>query len=301
LAKYSFRVEQRGELSGLRRLRAFTMPDVHAFCADMEQTKQEMKTRLMLCKDVLSGAGLKIPEDLEMAMRVVKDLYNKDKDFFLEMLKIWGKPVLLEMWDEKIFYFIFKYDLNFVDALDKASALSTDQLDVENAERYDIKYDNENGTKSNPIILHCSPSGAIERFFMALLEKAGFDEAAGKKPSLPLWLSPVQARIIPVSNSNIDHCLKMSMENVRFDIDDSNETLGKKIAKAGIDWVPYLIVVGEKEIKSGKVAVTVRETGEKMEMTLKELEKEIHEKTKEKPFAPLPVPKLLSKQPTFFG
>jgi threonyl-tRNA synthetase len=301
LTKYSFRVEQRGELSGLRRQRAFTMPDVHSFCADVTQAKQELKARFKLSQEVLSGSGLKIPDDVEMAMRAVKDFYDDNKDFLLDMLKMWGKPVLLELWDQRIFYFIFKYELNFVDALDKASALSTDQLDIENAERYKITYDDKNGRKKYPLILHCSPSGGIERVMMTLLEKASFDEKAGKNPVLPLWLAPVQVRLIPVSQSQLDYCKKLKFNDVRFDIDDSNETLSKKIAKAGMEWIPYVAVVGDKELKSGKLAVTLREAGKNQQMSVKELEKMIHEKTKGLPYEPLPVPKFLSQRPTFYG
>ena len=83
--------------------------------------------------------------------------------FIVKISEMWNKPIFIEMWNEKFFYFVFKWEFNFIDNLGKSSALSTDQIDVENAERYGITYVNETGTKSYPIILHNSPSGAIER------------------------------------------------------------------------------------------------------------------------------------------
>lgn len=301
MTKYSFRVEQRGELTGLRRLRAFTMPDTHAFCADFEQAKKEMLVRFDLCKEIQTGIGLTIPDDLELAIRITRDFYEKNKDFYTQLVKRWGKPALIELWDERFFYFVTKYELNFVDALDKASALSTDQIDIENAERYDITYDDKDGKKKNPFILHCSPSGAIERVMYALLEKAYYDQQKGKKPTLPLWLAPTQVRLIPVSDNHLEFCEKIKMENVRLDLDDDDKTLGKKIRNAELEWIPYIAVVGDNEVKSGKLMVTNRADGSKKEMTPAELEKEVHEKTKSMPFDPLPLPKLLSKRPIFRG
>jgi threonyl-tRNA synthetase len=106
-----------------------------------------------------------------MALRTTKDFYKDNKEFILELVKKIGKPILLEMWNDRIFYFILKFEFNFVDISNKASALSTDQIDIENGKRYDIKFIDKDGTEKHPLILHCSPSGAIERVIYALLEK----------------------------------------------------------------------------------------------------------------------------------
>ncbi len=152
LTRYSFRVEQHGELTGLRRLRAFTMPDCHALVADEEQAKSEMLRRFQLAKEVQEGAGFKIPEDLELAVRVTKDFWERNQGFVASLVQKWGKPALLELWDKQFFYFCLKYEWNFVDALDKATALNTDQIDVENAQRYGITYVDESGSKKFPLI-----------------------------------------------------------------------------------------------------------------------------------------------------
>jgi len=300
MTKYSFRVEQRGELSGLRRLRAFTMPDCHAFVADVEEAKKEIMIRFDLARRIQEGIGLDIPEDLELALRVTKDFWNESKDFLVEMVKKWGKPALVEMWDERIFYFVFKYEWNYVDNLDKASALTTDQIDIENGERYDIRYTDREGNEKHPVILHLSPSGAIERMMYALLEKAYKDSQKGIKPSLPLWLSPTQVRFIPVSKEHLSFLEKIEIEGVRYDIDDRNETLAKRIRAAEKEWVPYIAVVGDKEIENKTFSVRKRNVGNK-EMCLEDIISEIKERTKGKPFKKLPLPIKLSKRPIFRG
>ena len=285
LTRYSFRAEQSGELAGLRRLRAFTMPDCHCLVKDLEQLKEEMKTRLELSKSVLSSIGFVLPNDFEMGVRITKDFFEKNKDFVLSLIKIFGKPVLLEMWEEKFFYFVLKYELNFVDNLGKAAALSTDQVDVENAERYGIKYTDKDGKNKFPIILHLSPSGAIERVMYALLEKAYSEEKQGKLPILPLWLSPTQVRIVPVSIEK------------HFNV----ETINKRVRNAELEWVPIVLVVGDKEAKGEKLTVRTRESKQQKQMTEKELIKEIKEQIKGMPFRSIPLPRLLSKRPTFVG
>ncbi len=305
LTRYSFRVEQRGELAGLRRLRSFTMPDCHALCRDTEQAKEELLKRLDLSKEILEGIGVPLKENLEPGLRVVRDFFDKNRDFFRAVVKKMGKPVLLEMWDRQFFYFVFKYDLNFVDCLDKAAALTTDQIDVENAERYGITYMDKDNTYKHPIILHLSPSGAIERVMYALLEKAHKETEKGKNPVLPLWLSPTQVRFIPVSEKFLKQTEKIAeeiaKENIRVDVDDRNESVEKKIRDAEMEWVPFSVVVGERELKGGKLATRFRETGKVKELSKSSLVKMIKERTKGFPHSPLPLPRLLTKRPTFVG
>ena len=301
LTHYSFRVEQRGELAGLRRLRAFTMPDCHAFCADLEMAKSELEKRFELSNRILKGIGFDIPGDIELAIRVTKEFYEQNKDFVNLLVVSWGRPVLLEMWSERFFYFIFKYDGNFVDALGKASALSTDQIDVENGERYGIEYVSADGKKHNPLILHQSPSGAIERVIYALLERAYLKTQKGEKPALPFWLAPTQVRLIPVREEFIKDCEAIADALPgRIDIDDRDEKVGKKIRDAEREWINLIIVYGDKEKSSGKLSIRVR-SGEIEEMGLKELKREIDAGMTGFPFFPLPMDKLLSKRIVFRG
>ncbi|MFH1788558.1 MAG: threonine--tRNA ligase [Candidatus Altiarchaeota archaeon] len=304
LARYAFRREKSGELTGLRRLRAFTMPDVHALCSDLTQAMTEYKRRFRLSRETLEGCGLSA-DDVELAVRVTKGFYDEHREFVETLVKEFGKPALVEMWDERVFYFILKYELNFVDNLDKASALATDQIDVENGERYDINFVDRDGAKKHPIILHCSPSGAIERIIYALLEKAYSVMQAGGVPSLPMWLSPTQVRVIPVSGEFLDYANKVADEiekgGIRVDVDDRDATVGNKIREAGQEWVPRVVVVGEKEKASGKVTVTVRETKEKKEVNVADIVEDVAANVKEKPTRPIPLPRNLSQRPKFVG
>jgi len=304
LTRYSFRREKSGEVVGLRRLRAFTMPDCHAFCTDLEQAKKEFVTRFKLCMQVLEGIGL-TKDDYEAAFRFTKDFYEENKDFIKSLVEVFGKPVLVEMWKEPFFYFRLKWDFNFVDNQDKAAALSTDQIDVENAKRYNITYVDEKGEKRHPLILHCSPSGAVERCIYALLEKAYRQRQKGEPPMLPLWLSPTQVRIIPMSEKFLEHCEKIAEQleasQIRVDIDERPLTLQKRIREAETEWIPYIIVVGEKEVESEALPVRDRKGRKIRNMTLKELINEIKSQIGDKPFRPLPLPRHVSKRPQFYG
>lgn len=304
LTRYSFRREKRGELSGLRRLRAFTMPDMHTVAKDIEQAKEEFKKQYKLSMEVLKGVELS-PEDYEVAIRFTEDFWNENRDFIVELAKIIGKPVLIEMWKQRFFYFILKFEFNFVDNLDKAAALSTVQIDVENAQRFGITYYDENGLERHPLLLHCSPSGAIERVMYAMLEKQAKLTKKGKKAMYPLWLSPIQVRVIPVSEQYLDYALyvagKLEGAKIRADIDDRNERLNKKIREAEKEWIPYIIVVGESEKRQNIISVRKREDRKQFEMQLEDLIKEIKQKTEGFPYRPRPLPLLLSKRPKFRG
>ncbi|MGB9719039.1 MAG: threonine--tRNA ligase [Candidatus Anstonellales archaeon] len=301
LTRYSFRREQSGELAGLKRLRAFTMPDMHTLTASMEQAKEEFEKQLEKGMEWLKSVGLL--EEVELGFRVVNEFYEKNKEWYKKLVKKIGKPILIEMFEERYAYFITKFEFNFVDSMEKASALTTVQIDVENAETYDISYVDENGEKKRPLILHASLSGSLERVVYALLEKQAMRMQKGEKAMLPVWLSPTQLRMIPVSKRHLAYVKKVAKEldgkNVRYDIDDREETLSKKIRSAEREWVPYVAVVGDKEMESGKLAVTVRESGEKKEMDVKKIVEEIEKANENKPFENLTLPVMMSKRPIF--
>ncbi len=303
LTKYSFRVEQRGELTGLRRLRAFTMPDSHALCADLEGAKEEMLVRMDLARSIINGIGIDLPEQLELVIRCTRDFYQDNREHLVALVKNYGKPALLEIWDEKFFYFIMKYEFNFVDQSGRASALVTDQIDVENGERYGIKYVDDNNQEKHPIILHLSPSGAIERVMFTLLERTAMMQDRGEKPELPYWLAPTQLRLLPVSEDQVDHVEKLSHElcGLRVDIDDTDRTVGRKIRDAEKEWIPYIAVIGEREVQDHKLTVRIRGEKEQREMTVDELKAELLERQGGMPLRGLPLPKLLSKRPSFVG
>src|SRR5919108_1283935 len=301
LTRYSFRREKSGELVGLRRLRAFSMPDCHALCKDLRQAKEEFLRRFQLSMRVINALGLSTKEDLEMTIRFTEDFYHENKDFINELVTKFGRPIVVEMWKDRFFYFTLKWEFNYIDNLGNASALSTDQIDVENGKRYQIEFVDEDGNKRNPIILHNSPSGAVERVIYALLEKSAKISKAGGIPLLPLWLSHTQVRVIPVNQEHIAYCEKVLAEltanQIRVDIDDRDETVGKKIRESETEWVCYAIVIGDKEINSDKLVVRDRNEGKQREITLQELINEVKAQTKDKPYLQLNLPLHLSARP----
>jgi len=303
LTRYSFRREKSGELVGLRRLRAFSMPDCHAMCRDMNQAKEEFLKRFELSINVITALGLSIETDIEMAIRFTEDFYNANKDFVNLLVSRFGRPVIVEIWKERFFYFTLKWEFNFIDNLNKASALSTDQIDVENGKRYQIEFVDEDGIKKNPIILHNSPSGAIERIIYALLEKAAKISRSGSGvPSFPLWLTHTQVRLISVAKQHLVLCEKVAEEfsskQIRTDIDDRDESVGKKIRDSETEWIHYTLVIGDKEMQTrNKFVVRDRIAGKQYEIRLQELVDKINIETADKPYLPLNLPRYLSQRP----
>lgn len=298
LSTYSFRFEKKGEVVGLKRLRAFTMPDFHSFCADMNSTLEEFSKQTDMC--IQTGVDLDV--NYEIIFRATKDFYNENKEWMYSIGKKIGKPVLLEILPERKHYWSCKIDFAAIDYLGRPIENPTVQIDVESGKRFDITYLGEDGKEHYPTILHCSPTGSIERVICSLLEKTAI-ELDEKAPMLPTWLSPIEVRIITVGEDHKDFANelydKINAENIRVDVDDRDESVGKKIRNAATEWIPYIFVVGDNEKESGVFSVTVRETGEKVDMTVDELIKEVLDKTKGMPYRGLPLPKDISTRINF--
>jgi threonyl-tRNA synthetase len=301
LTRYSFRREKSGELAGLRRLRAFSMPDCHAFCRDIDQAKEEFIKRFDLSLKVIEGLGLSSIDDVDMVIRFTSEFYEQNKEFIKTFAARIKKPVLVVLWIERFFYFIVKWEFNFVDSLGKAAALSTDQIDVENGQRYKIEFVDSDGQKKYPIILHNSPSGAVERVIFALLEKTDKDVDVGKVPALPLWLSHTQVRIIPVSSKHLAFSEKildqLNHNSIRADIDDRELSVAKKIREAESEWIHFIIVIGDKEVDGKELVVRERLAKSQYNTSLVNLMEKIKLEISDKPYLPLNLPSYLSKRP----
>ncbi len=297
ISHYSFRREQSGELAGLRRLRTFTMPDLHTLARDRRAAREEFLGQMDLSMDCMRDFGL----DYEVAVRFVREFLDEDPDFAREIVRRAGRPVLLEVWDERFFYFVAKLEFNFVDAQAKASCLSTVQIDVENTERFDITYVDDDGQPKYPILMHTSISGSIERVVSSLLEQAAVKMKNGETPSLPLWLSPIQVRIIPVADRHRAFSAELlSKIPFRADLDDRDMSVGKKIRDAERRWTPYVLVVGDREVEGGELSLRVH-GGEQSTLTLEAFLSRIESELKGKPFLPINVPPRLSERPIFVG
>jgi threonyl-tRNA synthetase len=143
----------------------------------------------------------------------------------------------------------------------------------------------------------------MERILYGVLEQAHKDKIRGKKPKIPLWMTPSQVRLLPVDENMIDYCLELGKEldkhGVRYEIDDRSQTIAKKVRAAEKLWVPYICVVGEKERDTNQLAVRRREEGDQVSMGIGELATLISERTSFAPRQRLLLPKLVSKQPVF--
>ncbi len=297
VSHYSFRREQSGELAGLRRLRTFTMPDLHTLTKDLVQAREEFLRQMELSTRCLDDFGL----NYEVAVRFVRDFLDEDPEFGRSIAKQADKPMLVEIWDQRFFYFVAKLEFNFVDAQGKAFCLSTVQIDVENTERFDIDYVDEDGQKKRPVLMHTSVSGAIDRVICAILEQQAMKIEKKEVPMLPVWLAPTQVRVIPVAERHNEFCEALVKKiPFRTDFDDREMSVGKKIRDAGRHWIPFTCVVGDNEMESGKLTVRVR-GGEQEEMSIEALNAIIEEKIAGKPYKPLNVSARLSERPIFVG
>jgi threonyl-tRNA synthetase len=295
----SFRREQRGELAGLRRLRAFTMPDLHTAASDIGMAKKEFDVQFRLSYKYMND----IEVNIETAFRMTTEFFEENKEWIISLVKLLNKPILLELFETRYAYFILKFEFNVVDTQKKAAALSTVQIDVENSERFDIKYIDSSGKEIYPLLMHCSLSGSTERVIYGIIEEQLKRSQKGSKPQFPLWLSPAQVRILPVSEDFIEFTKAIAKElehnNIRVEIDDRDLSLGKKIRAAEKLWTPIIIVAGEKEQNEGKVSVRYRFNNSQEFQTLKEVMEFIHDQTKDKPTYFRVFPKLVSHQPIF--
>ncbi|MFX1504587.1 MAG: threonine--tRNA ligase [Promethearchaeota archaeon] len=295
----SFRREQRGELAGIRRLRAFTMPDLHTAAIDMSMAKREFESQFLLALQYMND----IEVNFETAFRMTTHFYEENKDWILSMIKKIEKPILIELFDTRYAYFILKFEFNIVDTQEKAAALSTVQIDVENAERFNIKFTNDKGEEAYPLLLHCSLSGSTERVIYGILEEQQKQMQKEIKPLIPLWLSPTQVRILPVTGGCIPFSEKLAEEleqnDIRVEIDDRDLSLAKKIRAAEKLWIPLVFVIGEKEINQEKITVRYRKEKKQEFQALEEIIAYIKSHTAGKPTFLRAIPRLVSSQPIF--
>ena len=276
-----FRNEQSGELMGLTRLRQFTLADAHVICTP-EQLAEEFEKVIGLVKYVMKT--LKIDDvwyrfskgDVKNTKKYIQDP-KAWKDSEQSMKKILDKLKLkyVEAKDEAAFYGP-KLDIQYKNVFGKEDTLITIQIDFALPERYKMTYKGENNKQYSPMIIHRSSIGCIERTIAYILEKT-----QGK---LPLWLSPIQARIINFTDKNNKAVEKTKQEltelGFRVDIDLAQEPIGGKIKQAEIEKIPYIIVIGDREEKANSLAV--RKSGKvttiKKSEFIKQITKEIEEK-----------------------
>ncbi|MEM2872599.1 MAG: threonine--tRNA ligase [Nitrososphaerales archaeon] len=293
----SYRLEQRGELIGLARLRKFHMPDIHILCHDLEEAKVEFKKIYKKCFE----EGEKFGWDYVSLYNVSKGFLDDPEgfDYVRSLVKMEGNQVLINVVESGMYYWVLNIEFNFVSQQKRIIESSTAQIDVGNAERFNISYVDEEGKERRPVIIHTAVIGSLERFMADLLERASSLEI----PSLPTWICPVQVRFINVSNDSLDFTIKLAEKfnhnNIRADVDDRNESVAKRIASAEVEWIPYIVVIGKKEVSGGKLPVRIRSLRKTIDMSEEDLSKKVKDETQGWPYRPLYFNMLLSKRPKF--
>ncbi|MFA6981620.1 MAG: threonine--tRNA ligase [Patescibacteria group bacterium] len=268
-----YRFEKSGELQGMQRVRGFTQNDAHIYCTK-EQLLDEFEKVFDLLLQFYKDVGFDKVQYVLALSDPDKEKYKfcgsrKDwewaEDSLRQVMKNRGVTFTEEV-GEAAFYGP-KIDVKAVNVFGKADAISTIQVDFNLPERFDLTYTDREGNKQRPYVIHRALIGSFERFFAFLIEHFG--------GAFPVWLSPVQVMIIPINSTHVEYAQKlkelMVQEDIRVEIDDRNESMGLKIRDAQVQKIPYMVVVGDNEIKSHCLSLRLR-SGEQINgVTLEEM------------------------------
>jgi len=251
-----YRYEQSGELHGLTRVRSFTQDDAHIFCRP-DQLKEEFCKVIDIIlyvfktldfKEFIAQVSLRDPDNREKYIGSDEN-WAKAEQAIIDAAAEKGLKTIVE-YGEAAFYGP-KLDFMVKDAIGRKWQLGTIQVDYNLPERFELEYTGSDGQKYRPVMIHRAPFGSLERFVAVLLEHTG-----GK---LPLWLTPDQVIVLPVSEKYSEYAKKvcdlMNNSDIRASVDDRNETIGKRIRESELRRIPFLVVVGEKEMAEGTVSV----------------------------------------------
>jgi len=272
------RHELSGALHGLMRVRAFTQDDAHIFMLP-SQIKSEIKGVIYLIDKVYSKFGFKY--NLELSTRP-EDSMGSDEDWELAESSLKGALDELNL-NYKInegdgAFYGPKIDFHLEDSIGRTWQCGTIQLDFQLPQRFELEYIGSDGEKHRPIVIHRVVFGSIERFIGILIE-----HFAGK---FPTWLSPVQVKVLPISDKYSDYSEKVKKElsavGIRAEIDFRSEKIGYKIREARNERIPYIVVVGEKEEAENKISMRSRKNGDEGILELEELIQRIHEEVTNK-------------------
>jgi len=278
-----YRDEQSGELAGISRVISITQDDAHVFCR-ISQAKDEMQKVWDIVHQFYGAFGMKLCLRLSLRDPNKPDKYLGDKESWskaetiLKEIAKSNNTEYVEALGEAAFY-APKLDFIATDSMGREWQVATIQLDVYMPESFDLTCINEKGEKERIIMIHAAIMGSIERFLSVIIE-----HYAG---AFPVWLSPVQVVVSPISDNQNGWAEKVYEElrvnDVRVEINKNNETLGKKIREAEMQKIPYLLVIGEKEVEAKSVAVRKRGKGDigqtKIEEFVSQIKKEIQKKT----------------------
>ncbi len=266
-----YRYEQSGELHGLTRVRGFTQDDAHIFCRPDQLKEEFLKVidiilyifKTLDFNDFVTQVSLRDPEDKEKYIGTDEN-WEKAEQAILEAVEAKGMDTVVE-YGEAAFYGP-KLDFIVRDALGRKWQLGTIQVDYNLPERFELEYIGSDNQKHRPVMIHRAPFGSMERFVAVLIE-----HTAGK---FPLWLTPDQAIILPISEKYHDYAEKVSNYLKNYDIrtliDERSEKIGKKIRDSELKRIPYLLIIGEKEQESNTVSVRRQGEGDKGVMSMED-------------------------------
>lgn len=260
------RHEKSGQLHGLMRVRCFTQDDAHIFMLP-SQIKDEIKGVVKLINEVYTLFGFKYHVELSTrpadSMGTEED-WNKATEALSDALKDMDLPFVVNEGDGA--FYGPKIDFHLEDSIGRTWQCGTIQLDFQMPQRFELEYTGEDGQKYRPIMIHRVVFGSIERFIGILIE-----HFAGK---FPVWLAPVQVKILPVSDKSLDYARQLESEmraqGIRVETDSRNEKIGYKIREAQLEKLPYMLIVGDKEREEGTVSVRKRDEGDIGAITKKE-------------------------------
>ncbi len=266
-----YRYEQSGELHGLTRVRSFTQDDAHLFVRPDQLLEEFEKVidivlyifRTLKFDKYTAQVSLRDPNNREKYIGSDEN-WDKAESAIIEAAKNKGLNTIVE-YGEAAFYGP-KLDFMVKDALGRSWQLGTIQVDYNLPERFDLTYKGSDDKMHRPIMIHRAPFGSMERFVAVLLE-----HTAGK---FPLWLSPDQVVVLPISEKYNDYAAEVARElnmgDVRAQVDDRNEKIGRKIRDNELKRIPYLLIVGEKEAAERSVSVRAQGEGDKGQMSIAE-------------------------------
>ncbi|MEM3162940.1 MAG: threonine--tRNA ligase [Desulfurococcaceae archaeon] len=295
----SYRLEQRGELNLCFRTRKFYMPDLHILTKDLEQAVEES----FKVQGKIREEAVKVGRKYVALYNVTKDFFKEHFDYLVKFVEREERPVLLCLVPEGIYYWVLNVEYHIIDNVGRPREIATFQIDVGNGERFGITYVDEGGRKRHPVIIHTALIGSIERYIYMVLDTAAKAEKSGETPYIPTWMSPIQVRVIPVSREVLSYAIDVAQElagrGLRIDVDDRDESLGKKIRDAGREWIPYIAVIGRRELETKTVNVRERRTNDQRVMRVSELYELISKEIEGYPQVPQTLPILVSQRPSF--
>ncbi|MCL2786479.1 MAG: His/Gly/Thr/Pro-type tRNA ligase C-terminal domain-containing protein, partial [Methanomassiliicoccaceae archaeon] len=225
--------------------------------------------------------------------------FEDNKEMVRKLCEKHGRDALIHIYPEGInYYWTVNIEYHMLDQMKRPREIGTVQIDIGNAKRFGITYADEKGEKHYPIILHCAVIGSIERYMYALLDTAVQTEKTGVPGYLPVWITPEQVRLMPVSEVHLDKTMEIAKEleakGIRVSVDDTDATVGKKVRRARQDWCSYAAVIGDKESETGELSVYVRSENADRTMGQNDLAMCILTETAGKPFRKLYMPSMLS-------